>query len=151
MTDMFRRRHIFKKTEELKEYLVDRGYKEMEVQQQIDRATSVSRIEALKTSEIKHTERVPLVVTYHPQLPCSGRILWNHLPTLHISETMKKAVPNPPLVANRRPKNLKDLLVRAMMKPSQQLYEGTSPCGRLCCKSCTHIRTGNTFESATTG
>ena len=34
----------------------------MEVQQQIDRATSVSRIEALKTSEIKHTERVPLVV-----------------------------------------------------------------------------------------
>ena len=37
------------------------------------------------------------------------------------------------------------------MKPPQQLYEGTSPCGRPRCKSCMHIRTGNTFESATTG
>ena len=121
------------------------------VQEQIDRATSVSRTEALKTSEIKNIERVPLVVTYHPQLPCLGKILRNHLPTLHILETMKKAVPNPPLVANRQPKNLKDLLVRVMMKPPQQLYEGTSPCGKPRCKSCMHIRTGNAFESARTG
>ena len=41
---------------------------------------------------------------------------------LYISE--KKVVPNPPLVANRRPKNLNDLLVRATMKPPQQLQEG---------------------------
>ena len=37
------------------------------------------------------------------------------------------------------------------MKPPQQLYEGTSPCGKPCCKSCMHIRTGNAFESAMTG
>ena len=102
-------------------------------------------------SENKNTDRVPLVVTYHPQLPCLGRILRNHLPILHISETMKEAVPNPPLVANRRPKNLKGLLVRVMMKPPQQLYEGNSSCGRPHCKSCMHIWTGLTFESATTG
>ena len=30
----------------------------------------------------------------------------------------------PPLVANRKPKNLKDLLVKAMMKPPQQHFEG---------------------------
>ena len=102
-------------------------------------------------SESKSIERVPLVVTYHPQLWCLGKILWNHLSTLHISETMNKAVPNPPLVANRRPKNLKDLLVRAMMKPPQQLHEGTSPCGKPRCKSCMHIRTGNAFESAAPG
>ena len=35
------------------------------------------------------------------------------------------------------------------MKPPQQLYKGTSPCGRPRCKSCMHIRTGNAFESAT--
>ena len=102
-------------------------------------------------SESKSIERVPLVVTYHPQLWCLGKILWNHLPTLHISETMNKAVPNPPLVADRRPKNLKDLLVRAMMKPPQQLHEGTSTCGKPCCKSCMHIRTGKAFESAAMG
>ena len=102
-------------------------------------------------SENKNIERVPLVVTYHPELPCWGKILHDHLPTLHISEKMKKAVPNPPLVANRRPKNLKDLLVRVTMKPPQHLYQGNSPCGRPSCKSCTHIQTSITFESATTG
>ena len=61
---------------------------------------------------------------------------------------MKKAVPNPPLVAKRRPKNLKDLLVRATMKPPQQLHEGKSPCGRPRCKNCVHIRTSMTFASA---
>ena len=37
------------------------------------------------------------------------------------------------------------------MKPPQQPYEGNSPCGRLRCKSCMHIRPGITFKSATTG
>ena len=79
--------------------------------------------------------------------------MWNfiHGRTIHISEKMKKAVPNPSLVANRRPKNLKYLLVRATMKPPQHLYERNSPCGRPRCKSCMHIRTSFTFESATMG
>ena len=101
-------------------------------------------------SEIKNIERVPLVVTYHPELLCLGKILSNHLPTLHISEKMKKMVPNPPLVANRQPKNLKDLLVRVTTKPPQHLYEGNSPYGRPRCKICTHIQTSVIFESATT-
>ena len=140
-----------RRAQELKEHLVNRRYKRVKIQQQIDRATSVSRTEALAMSEINNEERVPLVVTYHPQLPCLGKILREHLPTLHVSETMKKAVPNPPLVANRRPKNLRDLLVRAEMKPPQQLYEGNSACRRPRCKSCIHIKTGSAFESATTG
>ena len=61
------------------------------------------------------------------------------------------AVPNPPLVANRWPKDLNDLLVRATMKPPQQLHEGNSPCGRPHCKRCAHIRAGMTFESAKMG
>ena len=102
-------------------------------------------------TEIENIDRVPLVVTYHPQRPCLGKIFHNHLPTLYISEKGKKVVPNPPLLANRLPKNLKDLLVRATMKPPQQLHEGNSPCGRPHCKSCVHIRTGMTFAAAKTG
>ena len=151
MMNMLNWRYLLRRAFELKEYLLNRGYKREEVQQQIDRATSVDRTETLTMSENNNTDRVPLVVTYHPQLPCFGRILQNHLPTLHISETMKEAVPNPPLVANRRPKNLNDLLVRVMMNPPQQLYEGNSLCGRPCCKSCMHIQTGITFDSATMG
>ena len=38
-------------------------------------------------------DRIPLVVTFHLQLPSLGKILCDHLPTLHISEKMKKEVP----------------------------------------------------------
>ena len=139
------------RTKELKQHLVNRGYEEVEVQDQMDRATSVSREQALAISENKTSDRVPLVVTYHPELPCLGKILCDHLPTLHISERMKKAIPSPPLVANRRPKNLKDLLVRATMKPPQRIYEGSNRCGRPRCKTCIHIKTGINFNSAVTG
>ena len=122
--------------------------KRAEAQQQIDRATNITRTKALTRIEIINTERVPLVVTFHPELPSSGKILCEHLPTLYISEKVKKAVPNPPLVATRRSRNLTNLLVSATMKPPQQLYEANSLCGRPCCKSWVHIQTDMTFESA---
>ena len=140
-----------KRIKELEDHLVNRGYNRVEVQQQINKATRVNRTEALAKSEAKIMNRVPLVVNYHPQLPRLGKILRNHLPTLHISEKMKEAVPNPPLIANRRPKNLKDLLVRASLKPPPQRHEGSNRCGRPRCKSCVHIKTGITFKSAVTG
>ena len=102
-----------------------------------------NRTEALRKKP-KDTlgDRVPLVVTYHPQLPKLSIILRKHLPILHVSERMKQIIPNVPLVAYRRPKNLKDLLVRATLKPPQQSYEGTRQCGRPRCKTCEHIKSG---------
>ena len=64
---------------------------------------------------------------------------------------MNKAVPNPPLVVNRWPKNLNDVLVRAMMKPPQQLHEGNSPCGRPRCKKLHAHTCWHDFESASMG
>ena len=64
---------------------------------------------------------------------------------------MRRIISSAPMVAYRRPKNLKDLLVRATLEPSQQSYEGTCQCGRLHCKTCTHIEMGIRFSSAVTG
>ena len=101
-------------TQELEQYLVDRGYRDTEMQRQIDQATSRDRTELLSNhSEKTNLGRVPLVVTHHPHLPPLSYILRRHLPILHASEKMRKAAPHPPLVVNRRPRNLKDLLVRA--------------------------------------
>ena len=54
---------------ELEKYLVNWEYDGMEIQWYITQATSVKRAEALRKKP-KDTlgERVPLVVTYHPQL-----------------------------------------------------------------------------------
>ena len=124
----------------------------MKVQRQIDRATSISRTEALKASEKSNEDRVPLVVTYHPDLLKLNTLLRDHLSILHISEWMKKAVPDAPLVTNRRPRNLKDddLLVRMSMKPPLPSHEGSSRCGRTRCKTCAHIQTGIRFTSVVT-
>ena len=90
---------------ELEQHLVARGCDRMELQQYIDCATSVKRAQALKKNEKNNQEdRVPLVMTYHPDLPKLHEILRCHLSILHVSERMKKVVQNPSLVAYRRPK-----------------------------------------------
>ena len=121
----------------------------MHVQRQIDRANEITRDEALETSERKTTDRIPLVVTYQDLKPL-GKILRNHLPILHVSERMKLATPSPPLVANRRPRNLKELLTKAKLKPSQR-HNGSRGCGRPRCKTCALVRTGTDCVSRVTG
>ena len=89
-----------RRTKELKSHLVRRGYREDEVQSQIDRATSVRGTDAPSLTKGAST-RIPLVATYHPDRPNLSRILRIHLPILHVSHRMKEIVPDPPLVANR--------------------------------------------------
>ena len=106
-----------KRTEELKEHLKGRGYRDTTVDTQIQLATQTSREEALLPRPWRPAlERIPLVVTYRPGLTKLSSIVRKHLPTLHISDKLRKPIPNPPLVAYRRPPNLRDLLVRAAVK-----------------------------------
>ena len=122
----------------------------VEIQRQIDRANEITRDEALETSERKTMDRIPLVVTYHPDLPLLGKILHNHLPIFHVLERMKLATPRPPLVGNRRPRNLKELLTKATLKPSQH-HNGSHGLGRPHCKTSAHVSTGTDFVSTVTG
>ena len=110
-----------KRTGELEQYLVHGGHNGVHVQRQIEKATMVMRSDALKPCDKSTIECVPLVITYHPQLPKLQEILSRHLPTLLVSETMREAVPLPPLVAYRSLKNLRDLLARVTLKPSLQV------------------------------
>ena len=74
----------------------------------------VTRSDALKPCDNSTIERVPLVVTYHLQLPKLQEILRCHLPTLHVSKTRREAM-------SLRPKNLRDLLTRATLKISTSI------------------------------
>ena len=95
--------------------MIKQGYASNVVQKQIDKATSVDREEAF--TMIKRTlNGVPLVATYHRDRHSLSQILHRHLPILHNSQTMKLAVVEPPLIANRQPPNQKDLLGRVWLK-----------------------------------
>ena len=97
-----------KRSTDLRQHLVKQGYNGMMVQHQIHRTTSVERTEVLRNSKRNVSDRVPLVVTYHPDLLNLSKILRNSLSILYVSERIKKAVKNAPLVANRQVHNLKD-------------------------------------------
>ena len=112
-----------------------------------------SRGRMLSPPRTKNTDkRVPLVATYHPGLPNLPSIIKNNFPVLHASNHLKKAIPERPFVAYRRPKNLRDLLIISKLKPDFfEPARGSSPCGSKRCLTCNHIHTDTTIRSTTTG
>ena len=142
------------RTQELKGFLINRGYNEDEIQHQIDRTTGLDRKRLLRSKRVKTPlERVPLIVTYHPGLPPHRNIVDKHLSILNVSKKLKQlAVRNPPLVAYRRPPNLRTSLVRAQFVQKEQLsYKGNSRCQQTRCKTCRHIQPIKMFKSSVTG
>ena len=71
-----------------------------------------------------------------------------HLPILHVPKWIKWIISGLFLVAYRWAKNLKDLLVGAMLKPPQQSYEGTCQLGQTRFKTCFHIKMRIRFSSS---
>ena len=74
-----------------------------------------------------------------------------HLHILHITDRLRTAFPFPPLITFRRPKNLKDLLVRAQLTSARRETPGNFRCGLVRCKMCPILLTTNVFTSHTTG
>ena len=142
----------------LKNHLVTRGHSSRTVQLAINRVRSLSRSDVLKQkTEHRHaTNRVPLVTTFHPSLPPLRTILHSNHHILHTSDRLLQAVPDTPIVAFRRPRNLKDLIVRAevpsLADHSSPVQHGTFKCTANRCIICnTHIHEGASFHSTTTG
>ena len=76
----------------------------------------------------------------------------NFLPVLHASSHLKKAIPEQPVVAFKRPKNLRDLLVHAKLKPTQlSPAQGTTACGSSRCLTCQHVKKDTSIRSTSTG
>ena len=105
---------------ELAGWLKDRGYKEALVNKQIDRVCTLDRTTLVansgnRTNDQGRGERVPLVATYHPALNSVGKVARRLHPMLTNSEEHREVFPEPPLIAFRRCKNLKDILVRTRL------------------------------------
>ena len=99
-------------------WLVDRGYKEDFVREQIVRASSLDR-ERLFNQEgrcnDKRKDQVPLVVAFHPALNELRGIVKKLYTMLEVPEEHWMAFKEQPLVVSRRVPNLKDNLVGAKL------------------------------------
>ena len=99
---------------ELRELLLSREYKPGLIDSAINRAKQIPRTEALKKVERAKTSKRPVfVVSYDPRLPSITKIVTRHWRTMHQDPYLADVFPLPPLVAYRRPPNIRDKLIRA--------------------------------------
>ena len=128
-----------------------RGYKGKFVKQQVQRAKRLSREELLTPateSTKRNSTRTPFIVTYHPGLPNIGGILRDLHPILQLSEKCGKAIREIPVLAFRKPKSLKDYLVRAKVQKQMINAEGNRSRGSSVCQICRDDSngTGKTYD-----
>ena len=102
---------------ELKELLVSRSYRPKSIDDAINKVMKIPREEALKKVERKENERPVFIISYNPALPSLTQILKRHWKVMSKDPYLKKVFPEPPMVAYRRAKNLRDKLVKARVPP----------------------------------
>ena len=140
---------------ELAGWLKDRGYEESLVNEQIDRVRRLDRATLLanavnRTNDQGRGERVTLVATYHPALNNLGKVARKLHPMLTNSEEHREVFPEPSLIAFRRCKNLKDILVRARLNSEGNGgidKKGCSRCGKSRCQVCNVMSNSEHFHS----
>lgn len=131
---------------EIKKNLSNRGYSGSTVEHELQKVDKLSRSNLLtyRTNKSK-TDRVPLVLTYSKGLPHVRQIIKKHMTMLYKSDKMKKVFDKPPILAFRRDKNLKDILVH---KKHNSMYfkqpNKCEPCGRNCA-ICPYVRNTQFF------
>ena len=118
-------RDFFKRSKELKGWLLNRGFDSGLINEQVQRAEQLNRDTLLDKEFVQTNDnRINFVVTYHPAINTKLlQILRKNHYLLQSDAEHKYCFADVPRVAFRRPKNLKDTLVSARLsKPDQSQY-----------------------------
>ena len=98
--------------------LLERNYSSNIIQAAIDRARQIPRLKALeKVIRKKTTDRPVFVIHYDPRLPNVNAIVRKHFRVMTQDPHMKEVFPDPPLIAYRRQRNIREVLIRAKVPP----------------------------------
>lgn len=138
------------KSREMLDFFRDRGYPENVLQQALRRARNTPRTTAMASKNNTSTgnKRPILVLTHHPHTKAVKEIIFRNFSILRNDPETRDAFPHLPLVAHRRDKNLRDILVRSRLPchPTQEDQPRGQPCNRPRCKTCTHISKRSTIQ-----
>ena len=112
------------------------------------------REEALKQSGKVQQTRVPFVVTFNPRNPPLRKWHNTHFEVLRANQRLREAIPEPPIVGERRCRSLRDLLMPSnlpsLRDPSKP--PGCFKCTATRCVTCKeHLEESGTFSSGITG
>ncbi len=85
---------------------------------------------------------IPLITTYGVGMPNITNMMRKHRDTLLSSPLVKEVMSSQPLVAYRRPENIKDQLVRASIKYPTTTHTVNTPAPKWCTKyNCSYCKT----------
>ena len=129
-------------------HFTNRGYNKERLRRMVEDIAQADRDELLNPKiDNQSTEmRTPLVLTYHHKLKNISRIV-HHRYTGMIARNpeMKKIFPEPPIVAYKRTKNLKDILTQSAHQPNHP------PCKHDTTKIRHSMNTTNTISNELSG
>ena len=138
--------------DELNQLLLSRNYKPGIIRTAIERAKSIPRVEALNRVEKSAVTRRPVfVLHYDPRLPSVTGIVKKHWRTMVSTDPhLKEVFPLPPLVAYKRPPNIKEKLIRAKVPPLApdrpiRKIPGMKKCTK--CPICPFVQPGKSVKS----
>ena len=110
---MFNRKKLNNSLEELKQWLVKRGYKEDHVDSEIDIVKLVERTVSIQNRDKKVNDSINLILRYHAALNQLYEILRRANTYMLKPPRLHSALPSQPMVAFRNPKTIKDKLGRS--------------------------------------
>ena len=144
------------RTNELLEFLCQRGHKRDYVKTQINKAFNVPLKNTPYYQHKKSNNRTVFVTIYNPSLPKFNNTIKKYYPIFTASDRCKNAFKDPPLLAYRRPRNLLVTLVHAKIKtpkPSPSSPPKITRCNDGRCEKCkliAHNTTSYTFQTLQT-
>ena len=140
-----------KRCNEMEEWFLKRGHKKTTVRQARKKAVNIPRLQALTYNKSNVLSRTPFIITHHPANPPLKKWLAdNHKNILHVSERMKKAVPEVPIVGERNCKSLKNILMPAQLPFAKDCEPGCFNCNKKCILCDKHLIQTQTFQSSQT-
>ena len=138
------------KAKEMSTFFMNNGYPSTVINDAFQKVIKISRQEELKNRRSNQTsERIPLILTYHPLAIPIKKIIYDNFGILSSNAKTRQIFSAPPLMAYRRDSNLRDTLVRSKLHNDNE-RPGTIACGRSNCRTCDHV-SGDTKISTPSG
>ena len=127
----------------LLDHLVARGHSKRKVRKQIIKAIRYFDTPPADRAP-KTSDRVNFVQDFHPGLPNINRILRENHHLLQLNPNLRKVMPEPPRLAFRRPKNLRNYLCRGRLPPlgTPDNLRPSNSCGPCSIRKSSQIRRG---------
>ena len=133
--------------DKLSNKLIEKGYKQQEINEGIGRTKTLDRKKLLKEKAKKQSNTIPPILTYNRTLPTIKRAISNDWNLICINQEFKDVFQEPPILVFRRNRNLYDLLGckniidGILQRLSKKKKIGFSAkCFSKCCKQVLHTQ-----------